>query len=93
MNPFDTKARTWDSAPGRTLRARTVAGAIRRRVPFTPGMRALEYGCGTGLLSFALQPFPGTITLADSSAEMLAVLDENRQIIAVNDSLMKIEGN
>jgi ubiquinone/menaquinone biosynthesis C-methylase UbiE len=76
VNPFDTKARTWDSAPGRTLRARTVAGAIRRRCPFTPGMRALEYGCGTGLLSFALQPFPGTITLADSSAEMLAVLEE-----------------
>lgn len=31
-------------------------------------------GCGTGLLSFALQPFLGQITLADSSDGMLAVL-------------------
>jgi ubiquinone/menaquinone biosynthesis C-methylase UbiE len=39
-------------------------------------MQALEYGCGTGLLSFALQPQLGNITLADSSEGMLAVLNE-----------------
>jgi ubiquinone/menaquinone biosynthesis C-methylase UbiE len=39
-------------------------------------MTALEYGCGTGLLSFALQPYLAHITLADSSAGMLAVLKE-----------------
>jgi ubiquinone/menaquinone biosynthesis C-methylase UbiE len=39
-------------------------------------MRALEYGCGTGLLGLALHPDLGRITLADSSPGMLAVLDE-----------------
>ena len=39
-------------------------------------MTALEYGCGTGLVSFALQPQLGHITLADSSTGMLAVLRE-----------------
>jgi ubiquinone/menaquinone biosynthesis C-methylase UbiE len=39
-------------------------------------MHALEYGCGTGLLSFALQPHLEHISLADSSEGMLAVLDE-----------------
>jgi SAM-dependent methyltransferase len=37
-------------------------------------VRVLEYGCGTGLLGFALQPHCGHITLADSSAGMLATL-------------------
>jgi SAM-dependent methyltransferase len=37
-------------------------------------MRALEYGCGTGLLGFALAPFPGELTLADASDAMLDVL-------------------
>jgi ubiquinone/menaquinone biosynthesis C-methylase UbiE len=55
-------------------RARAVAEAIRRRVPLTAGMTALEYGCGTGLLSFALQPYLARITCADSSPGMLAVL-------------------
>jgi len=39
-------------------------------------MTALDYGCGTGLLSFALHRDLGHITLADSSAGMLAVLRE-----------------
>ena len=39
-------------------------------------MTALEYGCGTGLLSFALQSDLGQITLADTSQGMLDVLGE-----------------
>ena len=39
-------------------------------------MSALEYGCGTGLLSFALQSDLGQITLADTSQGMLDVLSE-----------------
>ena len=39
-------------------------------------MTAFEYGCGTGLLSFALQDDLGEITLADTSQGMLDVLGE-----------------
>jgi ubiquinone/menaquinone biosynthesis C-methylase UbiE len=45
-------------------------------------MTALEYGCGTGLLSFALQSDLGQITLADTSQGMLDVLAE--KIAAAN---------
>ena len=71
---FDQRAATWDDDPIKAARAHAVADAIRREVPFRPGMRALEYGCGTGLLGFALAPFPGEITLADASDGMLDVL-------------------
>jgi ubiquinone/menaquinone biosynthesis C-methylase UbiE len=37
-------------------------------------LTALEYGCGTGLLSFALQNEFASITLADTSQGMLDVL-------------------
>ena len=73
---FDEKAKDWDSDPTKTERARVIAEAIRKRVPLHPQTSALEYGCGTGLLSFALQPYLGEITLADSSQGMLAVLKE-----------------
>jgi ubiquinone/menaquinone biosynthesis C-methylase UbiE len=73
---FDQKAAGWDSDPRRGQRARTVADAIRNHVPLSTAMTALEYGCGTGLLSFALQDAIGRITLADSSPGMLAVLAE-----------------
>lgn len=57
-------------------RAQAVAQGIRSRVPVSPEMKAFEYGCGTGLLSFVLQPYLGQITLADYSSGMLAILDE-----------------
>ncbi len=74
MTEFDVKAQGWDEVPGRKERAQAVAQAIRQEVRFTTGMSAMEYGCGTGLLSFALQPFPGQLTLADSSTGMLEVV-------------------
>ena len=73
---FDEKAQEWDNDPVKLERAAAVAAAIRNRVRLSPDLSALEYGCGTGLLSFALYRELGSITLADSSAGMLAVLRE-----------------
>lgn len=74
MTDFDARAKDWDEIPIRTERANAVAGAIRKQVSLNRKMSALEYGCGTGLLSFALQPFLGPISLADSSTGMLDVV-------------------
>ena len=74
MVDFDSKAKDWDELPGRVERAKAVATAIREQVSLSRMMTALEYGCGTGLLSFALQAELGPIMLADSSSGMLEVL-------------------
>ena len=76
MTNFDERARDWDSDPKKVERARAVADAIRKAIPLTGEMKALEYGCGTGLLSFALQSDLRQITLADTSQGMLDVLSE-----------------
>ena len=76
MTNFDERAKDWDSDPNKVERARAVAKAIRSAVPLKTDMSALEYGCGTGLLSFALQSDLGQITLADTSQGMLDVLKE-----------------
>jgi len=76
MTNFDERAKDWDSDPEKVERARAVAEAIRDAVSLSTDMNALEYGCGTGLLSFALQENLGQITLADTSQGMLDVLSE-----------------
>jgi len=76
MTNFDERAKDWDSDPKKVERAYAVADAIRNAVPLSNDMNALEYGCGTGLLSFALQEDLGQITLADTSQGMLDVLAE-----------------
>jgi len=57
-NNFDKKAKTWDEDPQIVLRAQKVATHIRKGVPLNSDMSALEYGCGTGLLSFAPRNAP-----------------------------------
>lgn len=76
MTNFDERAKDWDSDPAKVERARVVAEAIRRAIPLSNELIALEYGCGTGLLSFALQSELEQIVLADTSQGMLDVLRE-----------------
>jgi len=73
MFDFDAKAATWDQDPKKVERALAVGRAIAERVP-VEGRSILEYGCGTGLLGFALQPAAGHVTLTDTSEGMLEVL-------------------
>lgn len=80
---FDAKAATWDDDPKKTERAVAVAQGIRANAPLSPTMTGFEYGCGTGLLSIALQPYLKHITLADSSSGMLAVLREKIAVAGI----------
>lgn len=85
MTNFDQSAKNWDSDPMRVERAAAVAAAIRATLPLKAGMTALEYGCGTGLLSFFLQPDFASITLADASQGMLDVLAEKIKAAGVDN--------
>mgnify|MGYP001319075865 CR=1 FL=1 len=73
---FDSKARQWDENPVFQERGQKIAQAIRRSIPLSSAMTALDYGSGTGLLSFPLQDALGAIVLADSSPGMLEVVAE-----------------
>ncbi|MDD1702777.1 MAG: class I SAM-dependent methyltransferase [Methanoregula sp.] len=72
---FDAAAATWDENPGRVRLAQNVARAILATVQPGPETDVLDFGCGTGLLTFALLPHVRTITSVDSSQGMLDVLD------------------
>jgi ubiquinone/menaquinone biosynthesis C-methylase UbiE len=87
MNDFDARAATWDDDSTKVERAQAVADAIVRSVPLASTMRAMEYGAGTGLLSFLLRPRLGQITLADVSDGMLAVAAA--KIAAAKDTTMR----
>ena len=71
---FDSKARQWDENPVFRERGLKIADAIRKAVPLHQHMNALDYGCGTGLLSFPLRDELGAILMADSSSGMLDVV-------------------
>lgn len=71
---FDAAAANWDEEPRRVMLAQDVVTAICRELPLAAEMEALDYGCGSGLVTLGLHPFVGRITGADSSQGMLDVL-------------------
>jgi tRNA (cmo5U34)-methyltransferase len=76
MSVFDAKAREWDKNPEHIERSEAIAKVLLENVPLKPGMKALEYGAGTGILSFLLTDVFSEITLMDSSREMVNVMHE-----------------
>lgn len=73
---FDQEAAKWDQVPGRVKAAQDIAQCMIRELTLTPDMDVLDFGCGTGLLTFALQPFVRSITGVDSSRGMLDVFEK-----------------
>jgi len=71
---FEKDAALWDENPSRVKLADDVAKAIREEAALNREMDVLDFGCGTGLVTLQLQPFVRSITGADSSHGMLAVL-------------------
>jgi ubiquinone/menaquinone biosynthesis C-methylase UbiE len=70
---FGQEAANWDQVPGRVKVARDIAQSMIKEITLAPNMDVLDFGCGTGLLTFALQPFVRSITGVDSSPGMLDV--------------------
>jgi tRNA (cmo5U34)-methyltransferase len=72
---FDSAAVTWDEEPRRVKLAEETAAAIITAVPLSQSVSAMDYGCGTGLLTLFIQPHVGSVVGADISPGMLEMLE------------------
>lgn len=80
---FDRAAETWDT-PTRVSRARAVAKEIESVCQLTGEHKiekALEFGCGTGLVGLFLQPYIQKLYLTDNSEGMIGVLRDKLRIL------------
>jgi 2-polyprenyl-3-methyl-5-hydroxy-6-metoxy-1,4-benzoquinol methylase len=73
---FNASAGKWDEKPQRITMANAVAGTIIREIKPSIEMDAMEFGCGTGLISMAVAPMLKSVLAVDMSENMLAVLKE-----------------
>lgn len=72
LNHFDLSASGWDT-PIRIERSKKIADIIVPRIKHLKNPKGLEFGAGTGLLSFALYSYFQSILLVDNSVEMINV--------------------
>lgn len=67
---FDSMAERYDS-PERVVIAELIAGEMRAALGDMPGKRAIDYGCGTGLIGFALIDLFASLLFVDASPRMI----------------------
>jgi ubiquinone/menaquinone biosynthesis C-methylase UbiE len=79
MNNFDNAASIWDENPMHLERSQAIAKKMQDLLSLRKDMNALEYGAGTGILSFLLSEKLGHITMMDSSSGMVKVMEEKVQ--------------
>ncbi len=82
---FNREAAEWDTNPQRRAVALSVAKAIITATNPAKTMHALEFGCGTGLLSMEIAPLVKTLSAIDTSREMLAMLKEKIRISGIEN--------
>lgn len=68
---FNNAANTWDKSDVRQLLAEAVFQTIQRHHPLDKSMKVLDFGAGTGLLSFKIAPYVAQVTAVDLSEKML----------------------
>ena len=79
---FDNAAKEWDTKHQRVAQAKAIAQIIEQTIPLTRATKALEFGCGTGLLGFNLIEKVGEITFSDTSRGMLSEVENKLKISA-----------
>ena len=79
MSSFDARAREWDKDKMHMERSVAIAAELEKMIPLDHSMKALEYGAGTGILSFLFKDRFSDITLMDSSQEMIKVCGEKSE--------------
>lgn len=94
-NYFDKQAAAWDDNPVRAELADAIAAFICTTIPLNKQFLVLDYGCGTGILSFLLSDKVDSICAVDISDGMLEqvrkkIIDRNvNNIHAVNFDITK----
>ncbi|WP_295420665.1 class I SAM-dependent methyltransferase [Sulfurovum sp.] len=68
---FAHKSKSWDMSSRRVQNAKAIADLIVKNIEFNKEMEIMDFGAGTGLLSYFIAPFVKKIVAVDNSPSML----------------------
>ena len=76
IDNFSHKSKSWDMKSRRVQNAKSIAKEIVDGVELNLSMKVMDFGAGTGLLSYFIAPFVDTIVVVDNSPSMLKAFRE-----------------
>ena len=85
---FDENAKNWDTEK-RINNAKIIGNEIANSIATNKNYSAMEFGCGTGLISFNLYDRFQKVTLIDSSKGMIDILNSKIIKCKINNMVAK----
>ncbi len=71
IDNFKHKSKSWDMNSRRVKNAEAIAKLIVKNINLREDMKLMDFGAGTGLLTYFIAPFVSKITAIDNSPSML----------------------
>ena len=88
---FKDKASTWDKNNKRVLGAKKISDLIVKNINLQKGMNIMDFGAGTGLLSFCISDYVHKITAVDNSSAMLKEFAMKQSLFKCDTELLELD--
>ena len=88
---FANKSKSWDMNSKRVKNAQAIAEAILKNITLTKDMHIMDFGAGTGLLSYCLSHTVGKVTAIDNSPSMLEVFQEKASLFKCPTEVLELD--
>ena len=88
---FAHKSKDWDENSKRVKGAKAIAEAIEKNIALNNTMHLMDFGAGTGLLSYCLSDKIAKVTAIDNSSSMLKVFHEKASAFVCTTEMMKLD--
>jgi len=88
---FANKSKSWDMNSKRVKNAQAIAEAILKNITLTKDMHIMDFGAGTGLLSYCLSHTVGKVTAIDNSPSMLEVFQKKASLFSCPTDIVELD--
>ena len=91
VDHFAHKSKSWDLNSNRVQNAKSIAELIVDNVALSSTMKLMDFGAGTGLLSYFVAPHVNTIVAVDNSPSMLEKFKEKSIEFACKTEVLELD--
>ena len=86
---FANKSKNWDMSSKRVQNAKAIAELIVKNIKLDKEMELMDFGAGTGLLSYFIAPFVRKIVAVDNSPSMLREFESKCDMFACETEIVE----